>query len=203
MKEPQSSITRLARMSALVALATFGEILFLTPQLSWAQANSATFYGTVIDPSGAVIPNAEVTLTDEATQATMKKTTASSGDFVFTFVPVGTYTLKIVAKGFSVFANTGIALGAGQQIKQTYHLQLGSVAQTVSVQGGAPLVNTVSAQQLHSYSLRDARQLPLQNRNFAGLLKIDAGAVPSQGNNATGNSGGNNPGVYQGPTWLT
>ncbi|MFL6451969.1 MAG: TonB-dependent receptor plug domain-containing protein [Bryobacteraceae bacterium] len=88
------------------------------------------------------------------------------------------------------------------------------------MEGGTPLVNTVSAQQLHSYSLTEARELPLQNRNFSGLLKVNAGVVPSQGNNgsgvdmngvgrngtvysldgtsASGNSGGNDPGVYQG-----
>lgn len=214
----QSFIKEVARICS-IALAVCSASL-LTPQLSWSQANSATFYGTVLDPSGAAIPSAAVTLTAEGTQATMKKTTGSSGDFVFTFVPAGTYTLTIAAKGFSSYTNTGISLVAGQQIKQTYQLALGSVAQTVTVEGGAPLINTVSAQQLHSYSITDARQLPLENRNFAGLLKVNAGVVPTQGNNgtgvdmngvgrngtvysvdgtnATGNSGGNNPGVYQG-----
>jgi carboxypeptidase family protein len=195
--------------------------LALAPlRTAWAQANSATLYGTVTDPSGAVVPSATVTLTQQGTQATTTRTTSSSGDFAFTFVPVGTYDLKIEAKGFNTRVNTGIVLTAGQQARQTYHLELGSSAQTVSVEGGTPLVNTVSAQQLHNYSLTEARELPLQNRNFSGLLKVNAGVVPSQGNNGTGvdmngvgrngtvysldgtnasgNSGSNNPGVYQG-----
>src|SRR6185312_3322295 len=124
------------------------------------------------------------------------------------------------AKGFSTYVNTGVILTAGQQARQSYALEVGSSAQTVSVEGGTPLVNTVSAQQLHNYSLSEARELPLQNRNFSGLLKINAGVVASQGNNgsgvdmngvgrngtaysldgtnASGNSGGNDPGVYQG-----
>ena len=88
------------------------------------------------------------------------------------------------------------------------------------MEGVSPLVNTVSAQQLQNYSVNDARELPLQNRNFTGLLRINAGVVPTQGNdgtgvnmngvgrngtvysldgtNASGNSGSNNPGTYQG-----
>jgi hypothetical protein len=194
--------------------------LVSTEQVCWPQANSATFYGTVTDPSGAVVPEATVTVTQQDTQVVTTKTTGSTGDFGFTFVPAGTYTLKIEAKGFATYVNTGVVLTAGQQLQQTYHLSLGSSTETVSVQGGMPLVNTVSAQQLHSYSLMDARELPLQNRNFSGMLKVNAGVVPSQGNNgsgvdmngvgrngtvysldgtnASGNSGGNDPGVYQG-----
>jgi outer membrane receptor protein involved in Fe transport len=174
----------------------------------------------VTDPSGAVIPNANVKLTNQATQETITKVAGSGGDFAFSFVPVGVYTLTIDAQGFKSSASTGITLTAGQQIRQTFTLELGAVTETVSVEGSAPLVNTVSAQQLQSYNVTDARELPLQNRNVTGLLKINAGVVPSTGNdgtgvnlngigrngtvysvdgtNASGNSGSNNPGTYQG-----
>ncbi len=213
-----SSLRRSSGIATIVLLCS--GLLLLAPQVAWSQANSATFYGRVTDPSGAVVPAARVALTQQSTQATTTRTTSSSGDFAFTFVPTGTYTLKIEAKGFTTYINTGIVLTAGQQAQQTYHLELGASTQTVSVQGGTPLVNTVSAQQLHNYSQTEARELPLENRNFSGLLNVNAGVVPSQGNNGTGvdmngvgrngtvysldgtnasgNSGGNNPGVYQG-----
>ena len=189
-------------------------------RLGWPQANTATLYGTVVDPSGAAVPNATVVLTQPGTGATTTKITGASGDFGFTFIPAGTYTLQITAQGFTKYVNKGVLLSAGQQIQQSYKLDLGSSTETVTVEGGTPLINTVSAQQLHSYSLTEARELPLQNRNFSGLLKVNAGVVPSQGNNgsgvdmngvgrngtvysldgtsASGNSGGNDPGVYQG-----
>ncbi len=194
--------------------------LFTAPNAARAQANSATFYGAVTDPTGAVIPGAVVTLTEQNTQATTTKTATASGDFAFTFVPPGTYTLKIDAKGFKPFTTTGMTLSAGQQLRQTFALEVGPVTESVSVEAATPLVNTVSAQQLHSYTITDAQELPLQNRNFTGLLKINSGIVASQGNNGTGvdmngvgrngtvysldgtnasgNSGSNNPGVYQG-----
>ena len=204
----------------MLASLALGTVLVTSTQTAWSQANTATFYGTITDPSGAVIPGANVKLTKQDTQATLTKTASSSGDFAFTFVPVGVYTLNIDAEGFKSFASTGITLTAGQQVRQAFTLELGAVTETVRVEGSAPLINTVSAQQLQSYSITDARELPLQNRNVTGLLKINAGVVPNfgeegsgvnlngigrngtvysvDGTNASGNSGSNNPGTYQG-----
>lgn len=206
--------------SVLLAVVLPVGVFVAAPGAAWSQANSATFYGTVADPTGAMIPGATVTLTNLDTKARITKTTSSSGDFAFSFVAVGTYTLTIEAAGFKGYIRTGFTLAAGQQVRETFNLELGAVTETVSVQASAPLVNTVSAQQLHNYSLTEARELPLLNRNFTGLLRINAGIVPSYGNlgtgvnlngvgrngtvysldgtNASGNSGSNNPGVYQG-----
>ncbi|HEX5481987.1 MAG TPA: TonB-dependent receptor [Terriglobia bacterium] len=220
MKREFSSMQRFADVATMVLL--LAGALLLVPRAARPQANSATYYGTVTDPTGAVVPGAKVTLIAQGTRATTAKITGNSGDFAFSFVPVGAYTLRIEAKGFKAYVATGIVLTAGQQVRQTFHLQLGSAVQTVSVTGSTPLVNTVSAQQTHGYSLTDATQLPLENRNFSGLLKINTGVVPSQngsgvdmngigkngtvysldGTNASGNSGGNNPGVYQGANLL-
>src|SRR5437764_1194437 len=149
--------------AALVFVA--GVVLFC-PTPAWPQANSATLYGNVTDPAGAVVPAAVVSLIAQDTGISLKKTTDDSGEFAFTFVPVGTYTLRIEAKGFRLYSVTGLTLAAGQQARQTYTLELGSVSETVTVEGVSLLVNTVSAQQLQNYSVNDARELPLQNRNF-------------------------------------
>ncbi len=166
------------------------------------------------------VTRATVTLTNQNTQATMVQTTDTNGDFAFTFIPVGVYTLRIEATGFKTHTSTGITLSAGQQARQTFTVQLGSVTETVTVEGGAPLVNTVSAEQLHSFESTQVRQLPLRNRNFTGVLLLNAGIVPSTGSaegvnmngvgtngtqwsldgtNASGNSGASSPGAYQAP----
>ncbi len=211
---------RLRPFASLGVILISGTALLTLPQEARSQANTATFYGSVTDPSGSVITNVNVKLTKEDTQQVFTKTTSSSGDFAFTFVPVGTYTLTIDAQGFKSYSSQGITLSAGQQIRQTFALELGSVTETVRVEAATPLINTVSAQQLQSYSITDARELPLQNRNVSGLLKINAGVVPNfgeegsgvnlngigrngtvysvDGTNASGNSGSNNPGTYQG-----
>ncbi|MGH8247973.1 MAG: carboxypeptidase regulatory-like domain-containing protein, partial [Gammaproteobacteria bacterium] len=209
----------IAYRSGLVTVLCAVVILF-TPRAGLSQANSATFHGTVTDPSGAVVSGATVTLTNENTRAAMVKKTASSGDFVFTFVPVGVYALRIEASGFKTYTSAGISLSAGQQALQTFVLQLGQVTESVNVEGSAPLINTVSAEQLNTFETAAVRQLPLQNRNFTRILILIPGAVPSTGSAtgvnmngvgtngtqwsldgtyASGNTGASSPGVYQAP----
>ena len=206
------------RLWAILALTAAH--LLLTPEAAWAQANLATLYGTVNDPSGASIPGATVTLTNQNTQAAMTKSAGANGGFAFTFIPVGTYTLSISAGGFRPLVRAEMALTAGQQLQETFVMTLGAVTDTITIDSEVTQINTVSAQQLQSYDIRDARELPLQTRNITGLLKIASGVVPSEGNsgtgvnlngvgrngtvysvdgtNAGGNTGDNSAGAYQG-----
>ena len=98
-------------------------LLLLAPAGSWSQANSATLHGTVNDPTGAVVPGVTVTLTNQNTSAAMVQTTGERGDFTFTFVPVGVYTVRIEAPGFKTHTTTGITLTAGQQARQTFTVE--------------------------------------------------------------------------------
>src|SRR5947209_20618121 len=105
---PKSSFLCSAKNQFCVLILVAG---FLSSErLAWPQANSATLYGTVTDPSGAAVPNATVTLIQQATQATNTKVTGVSGDFGFTFIPAGAYTLQITAQGFAKYFNNGVLL---------------------------------------------------------------------------------------------
>ncbi len=195
-------------------------LLSFTQRIVWSQANSATFHGTIADSTGAVIPGATVTLTNQNTQATIAQTTGDTGDFAFTFVPVGVYTLRIELMGFKTHVSTGIALTAGQQVRQRFVLEVGEVTETVTVSGATPLVNIVSAEQLSTFESIQVRELPLRNRNFTRILDLTPGAVPSRGSaqgvnlsgvgthgtqwsldgtSASGNTGASSPGAYQAP----
>src|SRR5216683_2115668 len=74
------------------------------------QVSTATFYGIVTDSSGAVVPGAAVTLTNTQTAAAYHKVSNSTGEFVFDFLPSGTYTLRIEAQGFKLQETKGITL---------------------------------------------------------------------------------------------
>src|SRR5262245_41685501 len=112
-------------------------LLLLAPAVSWSQATSATLHGTVSDPTGALVPGGTVTLTNQNAAAAMVQTTGERGDFTFTFVPVGVYTVRIEAPGFKTHITTGITLTAGQQARQMFTVELGSVAESVTVEGTA------------------------------------------------------------------
>jgi hypothetical protein len=166
-------------------------LIFLTGLLvfsgtGWAQVTTATYSGTVTDPTGAAVPDATVTLTQVETGIVNTKMTGHDGDFQFDFLRVGTYTINIEAKGFKRFEATGIALTAGQSVRQTYPLEIGDVTQSVIVEASAPLVNTVSSEQTNAFSSQTVKDLPLARRNFSGLLRVDTGVTVATGGSATG-----------------
>jgi hypothetical protein len=155
-------------------------ILLALPALR-AQVTTATFYGIVADPSGAVVAGAEATLTNEGTQSILKQTTDSSGEFAFNFVPAGFYTLRIQASGFKVSLSKGIPLSAAESLRRTYVLEVGTVAESVEVTSQATLVNTVSAEQRESIGNTQVNELPLARRNVAGLVTLTSGVIRSSG----------------------
>lgn len=123
------------RLAAITCLIVTIPFLVLSPELSFSQANTATFHGTVTDPTGAVVPGATVTLTEQNTGAVRQQVTDADGEFVFTFLPAGTYRLRIETSGFKAYVMTDIRLAAGQQVRQRFALELGEVTESVTVSG--------------------------------------------------------------------
>ena len=133
---------------------------------SFGQVTTSTFYGTVTDPSGAVVVGAVVTLTNQGTGTVAGKTAGQNSDFVFDFVPVGTYRLRIEAAGFKSLVTGDMDLQAGSNVRRT----LGAVTDAISVEGTAPMVNVVSAEQSQEVTSKEAEELPLAKRNLGNLL---------------------------------
>jgi len=147
-----------------------------------AQVSTATIYGTVNDSSGAVIPGASVTLTNENTSASLETVSGELGEFVFNFVAVGRYTIKISLPGFKASETRNMDLGAGQSVRKTFTLEVGVATEAVTVTEQAPLVSTVASEQRESFSQREITELPLARRNFSNVLSIGTGV-------STGGSG--------------
>jgi Carboxypeptidase regulatory-like domain/TonB-dependent Receptor Plug Domain/TonB dependent receptor len=176
-------------MKRRLSLAAF---LLACVSASWSQVTTARFYGIVSDPSGGLIPNATVTLTNVDTATAATKSTDASGEFMFDFQRVGTYTLTIEAAGFKTFQVSGIELGAAQSIRQNFSLEIGSASETVRVAAESVEVNTVNAEQRESFSTLQTTQLPLARRNYSSLLRIGTGIADIPGGvrmNGLGKSG--------------
>ena len=152
-------------------------ILSCVATAAWAQVTTATFYATVTDASGAVIPAAKVTLIHEGTSTTSEKIADGQGEGVFTFLRVGMYTIRAEAKGFKRGESSGFELTAGQQIRYTFLLEIGAATETVHVDASVPLINTLSSEQLNSFEAVKIRELPLARRNFSNLLSLGTGVV--------------------------
>lgn len=160
----------------LLALLVFTFALGLSAP-SWAQVTTATFYGTVTDSTGAVIPGATATVTHLGTGASGVKATNATGVFVFDFMRVGAYTLRIEAPGFKTYEGAGIELTASQQVRQTFVLEVGAMSDTVTVSASSPLVSVAAAEQLQTFDREKVMELPLPRRNFSTLLRIGTGVT--------------------------
>jgi len=143
--------------------------------LGVAQRTTATFAGIVADPTSAVLPGATVQLINEGTNAITEKVTGETGEFLFDYVPVGTYTLKISLPGFKTHESRAIPLGAAQNVRRTYTLEVGAITDNVTVTGEAPLVNTLSPEQRVGMDTLEVKTMPMINRDITSILNIGTG----------------------------
>ncbi|SFR98136.1 Carboxypeptidase regulatory-like domain-containing protein [Granulicella pectinivorans] len=155
---------------------------------AFAQLTTADIVGTVTDPTGAVIPNAPVTLTNLATHNQRNAVTNGSGDYQFTLLPVGTYTLTVKAPGFKTATTANLAVEAGDRARSDVHMATGGQTETVTVEAQTPLLQGDSATVSSTVTAKAVQDLPLNGRNFVQLVQLVPGANEGPGNGLT--SGG-------------
>ena len=158
--------------------------LSLSPPLS-AQGTGGRILGRVSDPSGAVLSNAKIVATNDATGVAHNAVSNDSGDFVFPDLPVGTYSLTFDLTGFKTVIRHSIALDVNQVITLNMTMQLGATQEVVDVTSEAPLVETSSTQLGAVVNNRSVNELPLNTRDTYQFLQLQPG-VQSQ----LGSSGG-------------
>ena len=107
-------------------------ILFLVPASLLAQG-TVTIFGTVQDGSGAVIPGAEITVTNTATGAVRNTQSSATGDYVVPQLPIGIYRVRVQAEGFKAFVQDNIAVQVDENRQVTAVLEVGSMAESVEV----------------------------------------------------------------------
>jgi len=171
--------------SLVVALA----LLFCAA--AWAQ-DAATIVGTVTDPSGAVIPNAKVTVSNPEKGFTRDLVTNTAGEYVAPKVPIGDYIVSAEVTGFQKLVRSGIALAVGQTLRVDLQLQVGQRTQEVTVAGNAPRVETETAAVSDVVTGAQISDLELNGRNFVQLALLVPGAAPANGLNATSVGVGSN-----------
>jgi hypothetical protein len=133
--------------------------------------------GVVQDASGAVIANAKVTVKSEATGEVLRATTSNaSGLFTATLLPVGTYTVEVIAAGFPDTKFPGVVVRITETTRMTAVVKVNTVKEVVEVQSQVEQVNTTDATTGQSLGAQTITELPLATRNFQQLLTLSAGA---------------------------
>ncbi|HEY1987216.1 MAG TPA: TonB-dependent receptor [Terracidiphilus sp.] len=164
---------RHVRGSGVMWLALAALLLLLAPH-AWGQDN-ATITGSVTDVSGAVVPNAAITLTNPATGQTRDTVSNSVGSYRFANMGIGTYTLSGTASGFQKFSKTGIVVHPADTLEENVTLTVGSAAQTVTVAAEALQVQSETSEVSTLISGEQVEQLATNGRNITSLAALGLG----------------------------
>jgi hypothetical protein len=141
-------------------------------------AQDASLGGTVTDASGAVIPGATVTATNESTGVVSTAVTNAAGVYSFPRLLFGAYTVKAEQKGFQPKSFTKVTLETGQQARLNFPLEVSGVATSVEVTGtGEQLLLETSSSVGDVLPAQTVQELPLVNRNALDLIKVMSGVV--------------------------
>src|SRR2546428_12026227 len=159
--------------------------------LAQSPSTGAQLSGTILDPNGAVVPGARVTLRSETTGFEQSTTADAAGQYAFLLVPAGQYTLTVDAPGFSKLTNSGVILTVGQLAKLPLTLQLGTVTAEVSVTSDAQLVETSRISVATTVDQTRIDNLPINGRNYINFTLTNSqvardtapsiGAAPTAG----------------------
>ena len=155
--------------------------------------DTAAITGTVRDNSGAVVPNADVKVTNPAGGFDRATTTNSDGDYLAAGLPAATYNLSVSAKGFQTYQVKDVVLRVAQKLRVDATLQVGAVTTEVVVQGeNVAQVETQSSELAGTVTGRQITQLELNGRNFTQLATMTPGVSNQTGNDEPGTGLGGN-----------
>ncbi|MBI3895298.1 MAG: TonB-dependent receptor [Acidobacteria bacterium] len=149
--------------------------------MALAQVTTGTISGTVSDSTGAVIPGATVTLRNTETGISRTITTNARGRYTAQQLGLGMFEVTAEAPGFQSVVRTGIEMTIGRQATVDFTLQVGAVAERITVTGEAPLLETTNATVADLVSETQMRELPLNGRSFTDLTAIQPGAITDLG----------------------
>ncbi len=147
-----------------------------------AQTDQGAITGIVQDKSGALIANAQVTVTSVDTGLVLEGKTNGGGIFVFSPLKIGNYTITASAPGFETVTQQNLHLDIQQHLNVNFALPPGSVTQTVTVTTAAPLLQTQDAAVGQVISTRAINDTPLNGRNWVYIAQLTAGVAPPFGN---------------------
>jgi len=184
---------RFGLLAAFMALLAF-------PSASWAQRSAAAINGTVKDTSGAVIPQATITLANTQTNVTQIAETNGTGEYVILQIIPGPYTLKAAKAGFQTVNQAPFTLDVNQTTTFDFTLPVGATAQTVTVEAAAGAIETSTAELGSVVGEKMVDDIPLNGRNFTQLLELTPGVSPISTAQNSGGWGGQPLGSFTFPS---
>jgi hypothetical protein len=139
----------------------------------------AKIRGMVVDPSGAVVPDAKITATNQATGLSYSVTSSKDGLFEFVQLPIGDYAVRAEKTGFKTFAASRVHLDLDQVYSLNVSMELGTTSETITVEANSTQVDTTSMQLGTTVTGNQIVDIPLNGRNWTQLQQLEPGVVAS------------------------
>lgn len=162
-------------------ICSFGIVLLMTLALAapavWSQGNQGTLEGAVLDQSGAAVPGAKLTATNDATRIKFDTTSDSNGLFAFPVLPVGTYSIEVEHAGFTKLTQKNVTLSVGARVNLSLTLTVAGQAQAVTVTSETPILETTRSQVSATVNDTAIENLPTNGRNFINFALLTPGVT--------------------------
>lgn len=157
---------------ACLLLAILFDVSFLE-----CQSTDATISGVVVDPAGKVIPDAVITILNETTEIQYPGKTNSVGLYTVSILPPGQYRVQVSKAGFKTLIKPGVVLNVESAVAINFTLPVGAASESVTVEGGASLINTSDGSVSTVIDRRFVENIPLNGRSFQDLISMTPGVV--------------------------
>jgi hypothetical protein len=168
--------------------------------LAFAQEETAALNGQITDQDGVAVAGVKVQALNAATNVSYLADTNETGLYNLPALPAGTYSVTATKDRFRQAVRPGVELHVSDVISLNFSLQVGLVTQTMTVEGGAPVVETTSSAMGELVNRRQIQDLPLNGRNYIDLSLLQAGVTNSQNSTGTNGFGGMTGTVYSSAT---
>lgn len=156
----------------------------LCPTHGFAQTDQGAIIGVVLDSTGAAVPGAEVSLTETNTGLVLTTKTNGSGNYFFSPIKIGNYTVSASAPGFETTEEQNIVVHVTDRLNIPLRLQPGKVTETIVVTSTAPLLQTQTAETAVDIDSKFLNDAPLANRNWIFIAQEAPGVTPQVGRGA-------------------
>ncbi|HYW74903.1 MAG TPA: carboxypeptidase-like regulatory domain-containing protein, partial [Pyrinomonadaceae bacterium] len=164
-------------------------LLLAFPLAAAAQVTTATIVGAISDPSGAILPGAQVTARNVDTGLTRTVISGESGAYRLEFLPVGNYVLEVNANGLQKTTRGGIVLQVNDTVRVDVSLTVGKVTEVVTITEAPPAVNTSTSELGRTIQSAEITSLPLVDRNVYTLLDLTPGVQSNNNGVASASTG--------------
>jgi hypothetical protein len=164
----------------MTRLLTFFSLSLFLPAMALCQVDTGSISGTVRDTSGSVIPGVNVTLTNQGTGQSLSTTSKSAGEYTFSPVKIGRYSVSAEMTGFEKIQQNNVTVDVQQKVQVDLLMTLGKTSETVTVDAAPPALQTQDASVGQVIGQQAINDLPLNGRNYTFLAQLAAGVNQGQ-----------------------